>query len=94
MSSRAADAARPDGSDPAPEGTETERRLETERVDARTSEGAASSATASGRVSANMTTLTTWVGTWNVGNVAPRMDAVTQWLAHARGHDVLRGAAQ
>ena len=94
MSSRAADVARPDGSDPAPEGTETERRLETERVDARTSEGAASSATASGRVSANMTTLTTWVGTWNVGNVAPRMDAVTQWLAHARGHDLVAVAAQ
>ena len=83
-SSRASDIASPDGSDPAPAGTDTERRPETERADTRTSEGAASSEAASARASGDTTTLTTWVGTWNVGNVAPTMDAVTQWLARAR----------
>ena len=93
-SSRAADIAPPDGSDPAPAGTDTERRPETERADTRTSEGAASSEAASARASGDTTTLTTWVGTWNVGNVAPKMDAVTQWLARARGHDLVAVAAQ
>ena len=40
------------------------------------------------------TTLSTWVGTWNVGNVAPDMDACTEWLATARGHDLVAVAAQ
>jgi hypothetical protein len=101
-SSRAGDTAPPDGSDPAPAGTEAERRPETERAGARTSEGAASSAqqrpassgAASARASGDTITLTTWVGTWNVGNVAPKMDAVTQWLARARGHDLVAVAAQ
>ena len=93
-SSRAADIAPPDGSDPAPAVTDTERRPETERADTRTSEGAASSEAASARASGDTTTLTTWVGTWNVGNVAPTMDAVTQWLARARGHDLVAVAAQ
>jgi hypothetical protein len=101
-SSRAGDTAPPDGSDPAPAGTEAERRPETERAGARTSEGAASSAqqrpassgAASARASEDTITLTTWVGTWNVGNVAPKMDAVTQWLARARGHDLVAVAAQ
>ena len=93
-SSRASDIASPDGSDPAPAGTDTERRPETERADTRTSEGAASSEAASARASGDTTTLTTWVGTWNVGNVAPKMDAVTQWLARARGHDLVAVAAQ
>lgn len=95
-SSRAADIAPPDGSDPAPAVTDTERRPETERpeTDTRTSEGAASSEAASARASGDTTTLTTWVGTWNVGNVAPTMDAVTQWLARARGHDLVAVAAQ
>ena len=101
-SSRAGDTAPPDGSDPAPAGTEAERRPETERATARTSEGAASSAqqrpassgAVSARASGDTITLTTWVGTWNVGNVAPKMDAVTQWLARARGHDLVAVAAQ
>jgi hypothetical protein len=52
------------------------------------------SGAASARASGDTITLTTWVGTWNVGNVAPKMDAVTQWLARARGHDLVAVAAQ
>ena len=39
-------------------------------------------------------TRTTWVGTWNVGNVAPTMDACVEWLGTARGHDFVAVAAQ
>ena len=35
-----------------------------------------------------------YVGTWNVGNTAPRMDAAKAWLAPARGHDIIAIAAQ
>ena len=35
-----------------------------------------------------------FVGTWNVGNVAPRMDACREWLARARGHHLVAVAAQ
>lgn len=38
--------------------------------------------------------LSVFVGTWNVGNVAPRMDACVEWLAAARGHHVIAVAAQ
>lgn len=38
--------------------------------------------------------LSVFVGTWNVGNVAPRMDACVEWLAAARGHHVIAIAAQ
>ena len=38
--------------------------------------------------------LRVFVGTWNVGNVAPQMDACREWLAKARGHDVVAIAAQ
>ena len=60
-SSRAADIAPPDGSDPAPAVTDTERRPETERADTRTSAPDAASAAeaASARASGDTTTLTT-----------------------------------
>jgi hypothetical protein len=35
-----------------------------------------------------------FVGTWNLGNEAPQMDACAEWLARARGHDVIAIAAQ
>ena len=38
--------------------------------------------------------LSVFVGTWNVGNVAPRMDACVEWLSAARGHHVIAVAAQ
>ena len=38
--------------------------------------------------------MSVYVGTWNVGNTAPRMDAAKAWLAPARGHDIIAIAAQ
>ena len=32
--------------------------------------------------------LSVFIGTWNVGNKAPKMDACLKWLAKARGKAV------
>ena len=54
---------------------------------------ASSSADAS-RLGLDSDALTVFVGTWNVGNVAPRMDACREWLSRARGHHLVAVAAQ
>ena len=33
--------------------------------------------------------MSVYIGTWNVGNTAPRMDAAKAWLAPARGHAIV-----
>ena len=38
--------------------------------------------------------MSVYIGTWNVGNTAPRMDAAKAWLAPARGHAIVAVAAQ
>ena len=38
--------------------------------------------------------LTVFVGTWNVGNAPPSMAACSDWLARCRGHDIVAIAAQ
>jgi hypothetical protein len=45
-------------------------------------------------VQSNGAALSVFVGTWNVGNVAPQMDACHEWLAAARGHHIIAIAAQ
>ena len=38
--------------------------------------------------------MSVYIGTWNLGNTAPRMDAAKAWLAPARGHAIVAVAAQ